>query len=95
MSIQTLSAKSTRRVARALDLPTLTRAWVDNEHHHQLVHWATWDHEHGWYDRRTGDWGYDTILAPWHMPSCYAPDGTLLLDLDPLDDDGHWPTLRD
>lgn len=47
VSIQTLGAKSTRRTARETGIPTITRAWVDNEADHHLVLFATWDHLHG------------------------------------------------
>jgi len=94
MTIQTLSAKSTRRIARATGIPTITRAWVDNEADHHLVRFATWDHLHGWYDRRTGESDQETHDNVVHVASCYGADGALLVELDPLDDDGRWPTLR-
>lgn len=95
MTIQTLSAKGTRRIARETGIPTITRAWVDNEADHHLVLFATWDHLHGWYDRRTGETEEQTADEDVrHLPSCLAQDGTLLVELEPFDDDGRWPTLR-
>lgn len=87
-----LSAKGTRRLGRELGLPTITRAWAAVTG--PLVIFATWDHEHADYDRSTGSlfWQKD---APAHQPECFDADGSLLVELDPFDDDGRWPTLND
>lgn len=87
-AIQPLSAKSTRRLARTLGEPTITRAWVDNAEDHSVTVFATWDHVHGWLDRRSGAWDYEPDL---HIDACYDERGDLLVELDPLDDDGRWP----
>ncbi|MFP3467193.1 hypothetical protein [Leifsonia sp. SIMBA_070] len=95
MTVQVLSATSTRRLARLLGEPTITRAWVDNERDHHVILFATWAHEHGRFDRRTGASTYEKGDDVTHAASCFAHDGSLLLDLEPFDDDGRWPTLRD
>jgi hypothetical protein len=87
-----MSPQSTRRLARQLHDPTITRAWVNNSYNHMIVLFATWDHGHGWYDRRTGETSGAKPDTTAHMPSCYGEDGELLLELDPFVDDGRWPT---
>ncbi|MFF2053720.1 hypothetical protein ACFVU2_19105 [Leifsonia sp. NPDC058194] len=90
--IQKLSPKSTRQLARDLNEPTITRAWVDNGFDHNVVMFTTWDHEHGFYNRRTGQRGEPLPGGGgWHLPSCYDDRGQLLLDCDPFEDDGRWP----
>jgi hypothetical protein len=90
VSVQRLSPKSTRRLARDLGEPTITRAWINNGFDHHFIMWVTWDHVHGWYDRRAGQQGL-TEPGYGHIPSCYGEHGELLLDLDPFEDDGRWP----
>lgn len=94
VSAQILSARSTRRLARELGVPTITRAWVNNTDDHQVVRWVTWDHVHGLLDRRTGAWEYADPDDP-HEHWCVGDDGELLKEIDPFEDDGRWPTLAD
>jgi hypothetical protein len=81
-------------VARTIENPTITRAWVNNGQDHHVILFATWQHEHGWFDRKTGEHG---IFPPdtygLHPTSCYV-EGTseLLAELEPFEDDGRWPT---
>lgn len=96
--IQVLSAKMTRRLARQLGDPTITRAWVDNGTDHHVIQFATWDHLHGHYDRRDGFHATRRLARaddPGHLPACYGGDGHLLWELDPFDDDGRWPIQGD
>lgn len=65
MSAQCLSAKSCRRIARGTGQEVL-RAW---SHGGYVFNFVTPDHRHGWYDKKSGDWGWSTgkIL---HYTSC-------------------------
>lgn len=58
-----------------------------------MVLFVTWDHCHGWYDRHTGEWDWSDPDDP-HLPDCLDAAGELLVEVDPLNDDGHWPTLN-
>lgn len=89
MSVQRLSSNSIRRIARVIDLPTITRSWSYGGY---VMEFATWDHEHGWYDKKTGEWDIDKDAR--HLTSCYDAEDVLLVNLEPFDDDGHWPTLN-
>lgn len=94
MSVQRLSAKSTRRVGRQLNEPTITRAWVNNGQDHNVILFVTWDHRHGWFNRKTGesDIPVDATDAD-HFTSCYDDElHELLAELEPFEDDGRWPT---
>lgn len=84
----TLSARSTRRLAQDTGVWTITRAWGLNGTEYG---WATWDHEHGRYNKRTGAVEY----SEEHHATCYGPDGILLTELEPFEDDGRWPLLYD
>ena len=64
MSAQVLSARSTRRIGRATGL-AITRAWGRGGY---VFFFATPEHRHGWYDSKTGAWGYDEDAA--HYTSC-------------------------
>lgn len=96
MSVQRLSAKSTRRVGRQLNEPTITRAWVNNGQDHHVILFATWDHQHGWFNRKTGEVGWDIPAEDAdHFTSCRDdedPRRPLLAELPPFEDDGRWPT---
>lgn len=94
MSVQRLSAKSTRRVRRQLGEPTITRAWVNNGQDHNVILFATWDHRHGWFNRKTGETGWDIPAEEAdHFTSCYDQElRTLLLELEPFEDDGQRPS---
>lgn len=83
----TLSAKRTRRMARDTGIPTITRAWNLRGPEY---YWATWDHEHGFYNMRTGEVEYEKGNKI-HHPSCYGPGHVLLVELEPFDNDGRWP----
>jgi hypothetical protein len=62
MGAQRLSDRSVRRIARSTGL-TVVRAWG---HGDSVMSFVTDDHRHGWWHRRTGEWGWDD------------PDGVLL-----------------
>ncbi|URN11389.1 hypothetical protein LUW77_03615 [Streptomyces radiopugnans] len=64
MSAQRLSPKSTRRIARSTGLDVI-RAW---SHGGYTMAFVTADHRHGWWDKKTGDWGIDS--KPVHYTSC-------------------------
>lgn len=84
MSLQRMNAKSTRRVIRAVDDLTITRAWVNNGEDHDVVLFATWQHEHGWWDRSTGVFGYNKGGHVEHFSSCYDAEHQLLMELEPF-----------
>lgn len=77
-------------MAKDTGIPTITRAWNIQG---PVYYWATWDHEHGYYNMRTGEVEYRKGTTV-HPATCYGADGRLLVELEPFEDDGRWPTLR-
>jgi hypothetical protein len=72
MGAQRLNARSIRRIAFSTGL-NVTRGWShggytlsffvpDPDHPH--------GHRHGWFDKKTGNWGWDTSNPPMHYTSC-------------------------
>jgi hypothetical protein len=61
---QVLSARSARRIERATG-QVIVRAWG---HGGYVFGFVTPDHRHGWWDRKTGEWGFDE--DPFHYTSC-------------------------
>lgn len=93
MSVQRLSAKSTRRTARQVGESTITRAWVNNGSDHNVILFVTWDHQHGWLNRKTGEVGWELDEEVVHFTSCRDEEThELLPELEPFEDDGRWPT---
>lgn len=80
----TFSAKGVRRFGRQIGNPCVTRAWAADGG--RVVQFVTWDHVHGQLDKRSG-----VVAEDGHLPSCFAEDGTLLVELEPFEDDGLWP----
>jgi hypothetical protein len=66
MSAQVLSSRSTRRIARATGLE-IARAWG---HGGYVMNFVTVDHEHGWWNKKTGEWGLDDKTSVVHYTSC-------------------------
>ncbi len=64
MSAQHLNAKSVRRLIRATGLDII-RGW---SHGGYTLGFVTAEHRHGWFDKKTGEWGYDDITM--HYTSC-------------------------
>lgn len=65
MSAAGLSPRSTRRIALATGLE-ITRAWG---HGGYVFAFVTPEHRHGWYDSKTGEWGWDERVV--HYTSCH------------------------
>lgn len=65
MGTQVLGAKKTRKIARITGLD-IARAWTHGVHF--MFAFVTDDHEHGWVDIRTGEWGIND--DPVHYTSC-------------------------
>ena len=65
MSAQVLNARSTRRIARSTGL-NIVHAWG---HGGYVMGFVTADHRHGSWDKKTGNWQYDTGRI-WHYGSC-------------------------
>jgi hypothetical protein len=66
MGSQRLSERSTRRIARSTGLDVV-RAWAHGGYTFEFV---TLDHRHGWWDKKTGEWGLDAG-KPTHYTSCH------------------------
>lgn len=65
MSAQRLSDRSLRRIANATGLD-LVRGWGHGGYVHAFV---TADHEHGWYDTKSREYGFDKEPV-MHYSSC-------------------------
>ena len=71
MSAQILSPRSTRRISESTG-QEVVRAW---SHGGYTMAFVTADHRHGWWDKKTGEWGWDD--DPVHYSSCaelFAPE---------------------
>jgi nitric oxide reductase large subunit len=64
VSAQILSDRAMRRIAASTGLD-LACAWG---HGGYIMRFVTADHRHGWWDKKTGEWGYED--APMHYASC-------------------------
>jgi hypothetical protein len=73
VSAQRLNARSLRRIARDTGLPVV-RGWAHGGYVLAFAYsddgWET--HHHGWYDKKTGNWGLDDQDA--HYSSCYSKE---------------------
>jgi hypothetical protein len=71
MSAQRLSDKSARRISRATGV-TVIRAWAHGGYVFDFVTPATNEdrHLHGWYDKKTGQWGLDDPGPRTHYDTC-------------------------
>jgi hypothetical protein len=67
MGSQRLGAKRIRRVARSTGLE-IVRAWAHGGYTFDFV---TTDHRHGWWDSKTGDWGWLEGIRLTHYTSCH------------------------
>lgn len=65
MSAQVLNARSTRRIARSTGLD-IVRAWSWGGY---TMAFVTADHRHGWWDKKTGEWEWETGQI-FHYSSC-------------------------
>jgi hypothetical protein len=65
VSAQVLSPRSTRRIARSTGLDII-RAWA---HGGYTMDFVTADHRHGLWDKKTGDWEWETGRV-FHYSSC-------------------------
>jgi len=67
MGCSVLNPKSTRRIARSTG-QEVVRAW---SHGGYTMHFVTPEHRHGWWDKKTGEWGWhDTDDRIDHYTSC-------------------------
>ena len=64
MSAQVLNDRSTRRIARSTGLDVV-RAWSWGGY---TMAFVTAGHRHGWWDKKTDEWGWDE--EPMHYASC-------------------------
>lgn len=74
MGAQILSPRSTHRIARSTGLKVV-RAWG---HGGYVMGFVTAAHEHGWWDKKTGEWGFEDDVV--HYTSCatlFPSDPTL------------------
>lgn len=66
MGTQVLSPRSMRRIARSTGLEIL-RAWASGGY---VFGFVTPGHRHGWWDKKTGEWGWETDDDFCHYTSC-------------------------
>lgn len=66
MSAQVLNDRSTRRIARSTGLDVV-RAWAWGGY---TMYFVTADHRHGWWDKKTSEWGFDEDADVMHYASC-------------------------
>lgn len=73
MSAQRLNDKSTRRISRATGY-TVIRAWSHGGYTFDFVIAAinADGHRHGWYDKKTGDWGLYDSEGLSHYNTCFT-----------------------
>lgn len=65
MTASVLNPRSTRRIARSTGLD-IVQAW---SHGGYTMGFVTTDHRHGWWNKKTGDWGWNTGDV-MHYTSC-------------------------
>jgi hypothetical protein len=68
MSAQRLSPKSTRRIATSIGEPVL-RAWG---HGGYTMDFVTPDHRHGWWEKKTGEFGFYSPENTIHYDTCHT-----------------------
>ena len=73
MSAQRLSDKSARRISRAMGLEVV-RAWAHGGYVYDFVIAADNKdrHQHGWYDKKTGQWDLDAPGVWSHYDTCFT-----------------------
>ena len=73
MSAQRLSDKSARRISRATGV-TVVRAWAHGGYTFDFVTPALNEdrHLHGWFDKKTGEWGIYDKPYMGHYDTCFT-----------------------
>ena len=66
MSAQQLGAKRLRQIERLIGEPVL-RGW---SHGGYTLGFVTPDHRHGWWDKKTDEWGWHDNTGLIHYTSC-------------------------
>lgn len=66
MSVQVLNDRSCRRIQRSTG-ETVLRAWANGGYVFEFV---TPEHRHGWWDKKTGGWGWIPDEDVCHFTSC-------------------------
>jgi len=78
MGVNVLNARNVRRVQRVTGDPRIDRVlvWSHNESG-RYAEFITSDHRHGWWDRKTNEFGYYTQDEAQHFSSCdrFVSDG--------------------
>jgi hypothetical protein len=72
MSAQRLSDKTTRRLSRAIGIDVV-RAWAHGGYTYDFVVADASDpsgHRHGWYEKKSGDWGLWESQGLSHYNTC-------------------------
>jgi hypothetical protein len=74
MSIQRLSARNLRRLGRLTGL-TVVYGYANGGYHHFFI---TDDHQHGWFDLKTNEWGIESPFEGPHVhPICSQIEAAL------------------
>lgn len=74
MSVQRLGAKKLRKLAGIVGEP-VKLGWANGGYRYWF---ATEGHQHGWYDVKTGEWGWnDPADRYYHLSSCYTEEWPL------------------
>lgn len=70
MGASQINARSLRRIGRAVGVEDIIRGW---SHGGYTLGFVTADHRHGWYDKKTGEWGWHdpNDPHPLHYTSCH------------------------
>lgn len=71
MGCSVLNPRSTRRIAASTG-QLIVRAW---SHGGYIMGFVTEEHQHGWWDKKTGEWGWHAMDTP-----CYTSCSDLFPD---------------
>jgi hypothetical protein len=59
MGVNVLGPRKTRAVARVTGLPVIRAMVWSHDESGRMAYFTTADHQHGYFDRRTGEWELD------------------------------------
>lgn len=68
MGAQRLSARSVRRIMRRTGLNDIMAGWA----YGHTQYFVTSAHQHGWWDPKTGSWGWEVDQKRAHHEVCSA-----------------------
>lgn len=71
MSVQRLGPKKLRKLTEVVGEPVKI-GWANGGY---TFGFATETHRHGWYNLKSGEWGWDALDDPFlHLSSCYTEE---------------------